>query len=101
MPSKSRKPADASAQGSSGARGGLAQPVKPDPVLAEVVGAEAPPRAELTRRIWNYIRQHDLQDASDRRMIRADDRLRRGFDGKDRVSMFELGRLVNRHVESA
>ena len=87
--------------GASRARGGLAQPVQPDEALAAVVGPEPQPRSELTKRIWSYIRQHDLQEKEDRRMIRADDRLRRVFDGRDRVSMFEMTRMVNRHVKAA
>jgi chromatin remodeling complex protein RSC6 len=76
----------------------LAQPAQPDEALAQVVGSEPQPRAELTKRLWDYIKQHNLQDAQDRRMINADERLERIFDGKRKVSMFELARLLNNHL---
>jgi upstream activation factor subunit UAF30 len=77
---------------------GIQQPVQPDSALAAIVGNEAQPRSELTRRIWSYIKEHRLQDPSDRRMIRADDRLRPLFAGKPAISMFEMTRLMSRHV---
>lgn len=80
-------------------RGGLAQEVKPDAALAAVIGEDKATRAEVTKRIWAYIKEHDLQDPADRRKIVADDKLRPLFDGKDKVSMFEMTRLVNQHVE--
>jgi upstream activation factor subunit UAF30 len=87
--------------GNAGARrGGLAQPVQPDAQLAPIVGNEPITRAEMTKRLWDYIKRHNLQDGQNRRMINADDRLRPIF-GQDQVSMFEMTRLVNRHVESA
>lgn len=81
------------------ARGGLAQTVTPDSTLAAVIGAEQATRAEITKRMWNYIRDRNLQDPADRRMIRADAKLRNVFGGKERVSMFEMTRLVNQHVK--
>jgi len=80
-----------------GGGGGLSAPVKPDGALAAVVGSGALTRAELTKRLWDYIKQNNLQDAANRRMINADARLRPIF-GKDQVSMFEMTRLVNQHV---
>lgn len=80
------------------ARGGIAQPVQPDSQLAVVVGKDPLPRSELTKKIWDYIKSNDLQDASNRRMINADAKLRPIF-GKDQVSMFEMTRLVNQHVK--
>ena len=76
----------------------LAQPVRPDPSLAAIVGPEPLPRTELTKRVWAYIREHKLQDAQDRRRIRADDKLRAVFNGQDSASMFELTKCVNRHL---
>ncbi|MFL6212822.1 MAG: SWIB/MDM2 domain-containing protein [Blastocatellia bacterium] len=75
------------------------QPLQPDEALAAVIGSEPLPRTEVTKRIWDYIRQHNLQDKSDKRMINADDKLRKIFDGKDQVSMFELTKLVNGHLK--
>jgi upstream activation factor subunit UAF30 len=79
------------------AGGGLTRKVTPDAQLAAVVGGEAVTRADLTKRLWDYIKKNGLQDASNRRMINADDRLRPIF-GKDQVSMFDMTRLVSQHV---
>jgi upstream activation factor subunit UAF30 len=76
----------------------LAKPVQPNDVLAAVVGPDPLPRTELTKRVWAYIREHKLQDAQDRRRIRADDKLRAVLDGQDSVTMFELTKFVNRHL---
>ena len=75
------------------------KPVQPDDALAAIVGAEPLPRTEITKRVWDYIRQHDLQDKNDKRTIKADDKLRKVLDGKDSVSMFELTKLVNGHLK--
>jgi upstream activation factor subunit UAF30 len=80
------------------ARGGLAKPVKPDATLAKVVGGDPVTRAALTKKVWDYVKKNDLQDPKDRRTIRADDKLRPVFGGKDKVSMFEMTKLVNQHV---
>jgi upstream activation factor subunit UAF30 len=76
----------------------LAKAVRPDQVLAAIVGPEPLPRTELTKRIWAYIRAHKLQDTQDRCRIQADDQLRALFDGQDSVTMFELTKFVNRHL---
>jgi len=83
----------------SSGRGGIAQKVQPDAELAAIVGDEPLTRAEVTQRIWAYIKREGLQDASDRRRINADDKLRPLFDGHAQVSMFEMTRLVNRHLK--
>jgi upstream activation factor subunit UAF30 len=80
------------------AAGALATPVQPDEALAAVVGSDPLPRTELTKKIWAYVREHQLQDAQDRRRIRADDRLRPVLNGQDSVTMFELTKFVNRHL---
>jgi chromatin remodeling complex protein RSC6 len=74
------------------------KPVQPDAALGAIVGTEPLPRTEVTKRIWDYIRQHGLQDPKDKRTIRADAKLRQVFAGKDSVSMFELTKLVNAHM---
>jgi chromatin remodeling complex protein RSC6 len=56
------------------------------------------PRTEITKKLWQYIKRNGLQDAKERRMINADDRLRTVFGGKKQVSMFEMTKLVNRHM---
>jgi len=91
----------ASARGKAGGRQatGIQKPVEPDEDLAAIVGAEARPRTEMTKRLWDYIKSEDLQDPKDRRVIRADAKLARVFDGKRRVSMLEIARYLNGHVQ--
>lgn len=91
--SKTKKSAEAKT-----GRGGIAQPVTPDAKLAVIVGAEPLTRADLTKKVWDYIKSKDLQDPKDRRSIRADDKLLPIFDGKQVVTMFELTKLVNQHI---
>jgi upstream activation factor subunit UAF30 len=74
------------------------KPVQPDAKLAEVVGAKPLPRTELTKKLWQYIRKNSLQDKKNRRMINADDALKAVFNGKKQVSMFEMTKLVSKHV---
>jgi upstream activation factor subunit UAF30 len=74
-------------------------PVTPSAQLSEVVGAKPLPRTELTKKLWAYIKKNSLQDAKNRRMINADDRLRPIFGGKAQVSMFDMTKLVNKHVK--
>jgi upstream activation factor subunit UAF30 len=76
----------------------LTKPVKPDAQLAAVVGADDLPRPEVVRKLWNYIKSEGLQDEHNRRMINADDKLRPLFDGKSQVSMFEMTKLVSKHL---
>ncbi len=87
--------------GGQGGQRGLKQAVKPDEALARVVGPEPKPRTEITKKMWDYIKEHDLQDPEDRRTIVADDKLRPIFNGQDRVSMFEMTKLMNEHVSSS
>lgn len=74
------------------------KPVRPDAALASVVGDQPMPRTEITKKLWQYIKQKGLQDKENRRMINADDKLRAVFDGKPQVSMFEMTKLVSRHL---
>jgi chromatin remodeling complex protein RSC6 len=90
----------ATAKKSAGAANtGFMAPLQPDDKLAAVVGKEPLPRTEVTKRVWDYIREHNLQDPKDKRTIRADDKLRPVFDGKNSVSMFEMTKLVNGHLK--
>jgi chromatin remodeling complex protein RSC6 len=70
----------------------------PSAVLAAVIGAAPVPRTEVTKKIWDYIKKHDLQDAKNRRNINADDKLKPLF-GKNQVSMFELTKIVSGHLK--
>ena len=74
------------------------KPLTPSATLAAVIGNEAVPRTEVTKRIWDYIKKHNLQDPANRRNINADAKLRPLF-GKDQVSMFELTKLVSQHLK--
>ena len=74
------------------------KPVQPDELLAAVVGSDPLPRTEITKKLWDYIKKNDLQDAKNRRNINADDKLRPIF-GKDQVNMFEMTKLVSQHIQ--
>jgi chromatin remodeling complex protein RSC6 len=73
--------------------------MKPSASLAAVVGDTPMPRTEVTKKLWAYIKKNNLQDAKERRMINADDKLKSVFGGKSRVSMFEMTKLVNKHLQ--
>ena len=73
-------------------------PLTPSATLAEVVGNKPMPRTEVVKKIWDYIKKNNLQDAKNRRMINADAKLKPIF-GKDQISMFELAKIVNKHVK--
>ena len=75
------------------------RPVQPDSALSAVVGSSAIPRTEVTKKLWQYIKRNGLQDQRERRMITADDKLRAVFGGKGKVSMFEMTKLVNKHMK--
>ena len=74
------------------------KPMTPSAELAEVIGSTPMPRTEVTKKIWEYIKKHDLQDPANRRNINADDKLRPIF-GKEQVSMFEMTKLVSQHLK--
>ena len=75
------------------------KPMQPSAALGAVVGNSAMPRTEVTKKLWQYIKRHGLQDAKERRMINADDKLKAVFGGKGKVSMFEMTKLVNKHLK--
>jgi upstream activation factor subunit UAF30 len=103
---KSAKSAGGSRKAAKGARKGggrkpnaaFMAPVTPDATLAEVVGAKPIPRTEVTKRLWAYIKKNKLQDAKNKRMINADASLKAVFGGKSSVNMFEMTKLVSKHV---
>jgi chromatin remodeling complex protein RSC6 len=74
------------------------KPVKPDEKLSAVVGSAPLPRTELTKKLWAYIKKNGLQDKKVRTQINADDNLKAIFNGKAKVSMFEMTKLVSGHV---
>ena len=75
------------------------RPVTPDAALSEVAGAKPLPRTELTKKLWAYIKKNKLQDQKNKRMIKSDDSLKAVFGGKAQVNMFEMTKLVNKHVK--
>ena len=74
------------------------KPVTPSAALAAVIGPKAMPRTEVTKKLWAYIKKNGLQDKKNRRMINADANLKAVFRGKSQVSMFEMTKLVSKHL---
>ncbi len=75
------------------------RPMTPSPELGAIVGSSPLPRTEVTKKVWVYIKKHGLQDATNRRMINADANLKKVFGGKNQVNMFEMTKLVNKHLK--
>ena len=75
------------------------KPMTPSGPLAAVIGSSAMPRTEVTKKIWGYIKRNGLQDKKNKRMINADDKLKGVFGGKATVSMFEMTKLVSKHLK--
>ncbi|TLY26153.1 MAG: hypothetical protein E6K63_13075 [Nitrospirae bacterium] len=88
MAKKKRKPSAA-----------FMKPMTPSAALAEVIGNKPMPRTQVTKKLWAYIKRKKLQDRKNRRMINADDALKAVFGGKKQVSMFEMTKLVSRHLK--
>ena len=76
----------------------LMKPVQPDAILGVVVGSKPAPRGQITKKLWDYIKKHKLQDEKKKTLINADDALKVVFDGKKQVSMFEMTKLVSNHI---
>jgi len=77
----------------------LLKPVQPDAMLAAVVGSHPIPRSEVTKKLWDYIKKHKLQDEKKRTNINADEALLAVFGGKKQVTMFEMTKLVSQHIK--
>ncbi len=75
------------------------KPVQPDDALGAVVGTKAIPRTEVVKKLWVYIKKHNLQDPKNKRNINADENLKKVFDGKKTVNMFEMTKLVSKHLK--
>ena len=88
MPKKGRKPSAA-----------FMKPLTPSEALADVIGSKAMPRTQVTKKLWDYIKKHKLQDSKNRRNINADEALKQVFGGKKQVSMFEMTKLVSKHLK--
>ena len=74
------------------------KPQQPDEVLAKIVGSKAIPRTEIVKKLWAYIKKHDLQDKTKKTMINADEAMKAFFDGKDQISMFQMTKQVSLHI---
>ena len=73
--------------------------LKPSDSLAEIVGSSPLPRTQVVKKLWVYIKKHKLQDAKNRRNINADEKLKAVFNGKKTVNMFEMTKLVSKHLK--
>ena len=99
---KKAKPAKKAAKKSGAKRtpnAAFMKPMTPSAQLGTVVGAAPLPRTEVTKKLWAYIKRKGLQDAKNRRQINADENLKPVFGGKAQVSMFEMTKLVNKHLK--
>jgi len=102
MAKKAKKTAKKTAKKKKSARkpnAAFMKAMTPSPALAEVVGAKAIPRTEVTKKLWAYIKKNKLQDAKNKRMIKADAALKTVFGGKAVVNMFEMTKLVSKHLK--
>jgi chromatin remodeling complex protein RSC6 len=75
------------------------KPLTPDAALSEVIGSKPMPRTEVTKKLWAYIKKNGLQDQKNKRMINPDENLAAVFGGKKPVSMFEMTKLVSKHLK--
>lgn len=94
---KAVKAVKATGKPAGGARGGITAPVTPSDDLAAIVGKDDLPRSDVVKKVWDYIKANDLQDAKDRRQINADDKLAKIF-GKKSASMFEMNKYLSAHL---
>lgn len=78
----------------------LMKPVQPDAVLGVIVGTKPAPRGQITKKLWDYIKKNGLQDKKNKRNINADAALGAVFGGKKTVSMFEMTKLVSKHISA-
>ena len=97
MPKKDKAPAEKFAS-KRAPNPGFMKELTPSSELAAVIGAKPLPRTEVTKKIWDYIKMNNLQDAANKRMINADAKLKAVF-GKDQVSMFEMTKILSHHLK--
>ena len=98
-PAKAKKaPAKAKAKVKRKPNAAFMKPMNISDALSPVVGSKPLPRTEVTKKLWEYIKKNKLQDAKERRNINADENLKKVFGGKKQVSMFEMTKLVNKHL---
>ena len=90
---------NAKSKPASKANAAFMKPLTPSAALAEVVGSKPIPRTEVTKQLWAYIKKNELQDPKNKRMIKADAVLKAVFGGKSTVNMFEMTKLVGKHLK--
>ena len=93
-----KKPAAKKAKAKRTPNAAFMKPMSVSNALAKIVGSQPLPRTEITKRVWDYIKKHNLQDKVNKRNINADENLREVFGGKSTVSMFEMTQLINKHL---
>ena len=96
--SKASTPRKAAAKSRRKPNAAFLKPVQPSEQLAQIVGKKPLPRTELTKKVWDYIKKNGLQDEKNRRMIKADEQLKPLFGGRKQVNMFEMTKLISKHV---
>ena len=74
-------------------------PLTPSAALAAVVGNNPLPRTEIVKKMWDYIKNHNLQDAKNKRMINSEDKLAAIFEGKKQISMFDMSKYISKNVK--
>lgn len=94
-----KKPAKKKAAAKRKPNAAFMKPMTVSAALGAVIGTGAMPRTEVTKKIWLYIKKHKLQDTKNRRNINADEKLKEIFGGKKQVSMFEMTKLVSKHLK--
>ena len=99
MKKKARKPAKKKTGAKRKPSAAFMKPMTPSAALSTVVGSKAIPRTEVTKKLWAYIKRNKLQDNKNRRNINADDNLKVVFGGRKTVNMFEMTKLVNKHLK--
>jgi len=77
----------------------LLKPYTPSPALAQIVGSNPIPRSQVVKKLWVYIKAHNLQDSKNKRMINADEKLKPVFNGNNQVSMFEMAKHLSKHLK--
>ena len=92
-----KAPADPNAAGKK-PNAAFLKPLQPSPDLAKVVGGEPKPRTEVVSKLWAYIREHNLQDPQNKKVIKTDEALKAIFDGRDSVDMFEMNKYLKNHL---
>jgi len=99
MKKKARKPAKRKSASKRKPSAAFMKPMRPSAALSAVVASKPIPRTEVTKKLWAYIKRKGLQDKKNRRNINADDNLRPVFGGRRTVNMFEMTKLVSKHLK--